>query len=228
MAKPLYFRKRRLLPAVTAAMAGLSALAIAAQDDPNDFKAGAKPATAPASAPDPAIKPATNPLQGIKPRVPDSAQKGVILLSDGTRLEGKIWSTLDTPYRVWIEENKNYKDIDLAMVKQIEVRVLAETMEEDWRWLKEGSDQKVYSGKKYPRVALAYKFTLTNGQSLEGTVLGLIYLDDAAKTRTLTLYKEYRGTLDETLKDLVYIKSIQLDPAPASTEKKTTKLPLLD
>jgi hypothetical protein len=204
-----------------------------AQDDPNDLRAAAKPATAPATvtAPDSAaMKPTSDALGTQKLKIPAGARKGTIVLSDGTQFDGQIWPNLDTPYRIWVEEAKAYKDIDLASIKTVEVHVLAETMEDDWRWLKEGSDQKVYSGKKYPNVSLAYKFTLNNGQVIEGTVVGLVYVANASKTRTLTLYKQYKGNLDDTLKDLVYIKTITLDPAPAGAaeEKKTTHLPLLD
>ncbi len=208
-------------------------LALCAQDDVNDLRASAKPATAPATlaAPDsPAMKPTSDALGTQKPKIPAAARQGTIILSDGTQFNGDIWTNLNTPYRVWVEAAKAYKDIDLASIKKIDVHVLAETMEDDWRWLKEGSDQKVYSGKKYPNVSLAYQFTLSNGQVIEGTVVGLVYVADASKTRTLTLYKQYKGNLDDTLKDLVYIKSITLEPAAAGApeEKKTTHLPLLD
>ena len=103
-------------------------------------------------------------------------------------------------------------------------------MEKDQRWLKEGSDQKVYSGKQYPNIQLTYQFTLVNGQVIAGGVVAPVYLFDGTKDRTLALYKKYKGTLDETLNDLVYIKSITFNaPAPtaAGTAGKTTKLPLL-
>ena len=102
-------------------------------------------------------------------------------------------------------------------------------MEPDWRWLKEGSDQKIFSGKKYPNLDLAYQFTLLNDQTIEGPVLAPIYTVDGQKTRTLALYKKYKGKLDETLKDLVYIKTITLTPAdPAATPPpQSKKLPLI-
>ena len=68
-------------------------------------------------------------------------------------------------------------------------------MEPDWRWLKEGSDQKVFSGKKYPNVELAYKFTLLNDQTVEGTVVAPVYTFDGEKKRTLApLQKIQRQT----------------------------------
>jgi hypothetical protein len=204
--------------------------ALSADDSIDDLLGAAKPATAPATLTAPGA-PEFLPTSGIvltnKP--PESSSLGTITLSDGTRFEGRIWTGANAPVRVWVEETKSYRDLDLALVRKIEVHVLSQAMEEDWRWLKEGSDQKVYSGKKYPSVSLAYKFTLLNGQQIEGTVVAAIYFADGTKSRTLALYKNYKGNLDDTFKDLIYISSITLDGGtPATQGERTTKLPLLE
>ncbi len=213
---------------------GLGISAAVAEDGVEDLLGAAKPATAPTTLTSPTAtgnKPTADALGTLKPKVPAGARAGTITLSNGIKLEGQIWTTVNTPLRVWIEETKTYRDIDLALVKRVDVHVLAETMEEDWRWLKEGSDQKVYSGQKYPNVSLAYKFTLVNEQVVEGTIVAAVYIADAGKTRTLALYKSYKGNLDETLKDLVYITAITLEAAatgPGTQPARTTKLPILD
>jgi hypothetical protein len=203
-----------------------------AEDDLSDLLQSAKPAaSAPATLTSPtasAFKPTSDALGTLQTKAPAGARLGTITLNNSVKLEGRIWTTLDTPLRVWSEETKSYRDVDLALVKAVEVHVLAETMEDDWRWLKEGSDQKVFSGKKYPNVDMAYRFTLLNDQVMEGTVVAPIYFVDGAKSRTLALYKHYKGNLDETLKDLVYITSITLTPpAPTADNGQTTHLPLL-
>ncbi len=151
-------------------------------------------------------------------------------LNNGTVLKGPIWTTTATPFRLWIEADKVYKDVDFAVVKSIEVHVVSETMEDDWRWLKEGSDQKVYSGKKYPNVELNYRFTLLNDQVIEGSVVAPIYFadpDPPQKTRTFALYKKYKGALDQKLEDLLYVKSIALEPPTTPPAARSSKLPLL-
>ena len=215
-------------------MAALASTALA-DDGVDDLLGAAKPATAPTTLTAPTAaenKPTTDALGTLKPKVPEGSRAGTITLNNGIKLEGRIWTTLGTPLHMSIEESKTYRDIDLDLVQRIDVHVLAETMEDDWRgWLKEGSDQKVYSGKKYPNVSLAYKFTLLNNQEIEGTIVAAVYFADASKSRTLALYKAYKGNLDETLKDLVYITSITLEPATgdsATQPKRTTKLPLLE
>jgi hypothetical protein len=231
-------RTRSWIPPVVAcagvALGLAAALPALAEDSIDELLGGAKPATAPTTLTSPTAtqnKPTSDALGTLKPKIPDGARPGTILLNNGIKLQGHVWTNLNVPLRVWTEDDKTYRDVEMNLVKRIDVHVLAETMEDDWRWLKEGSDQKVYSGKKYPNVNLAYKFTLLNGQTIEGTIVAGIYFADGSKSRTLALYKNYKGNLDETLKDLVYITSITLEPAataPATQPKKTTKLPLLE
>jgi len=205
-----------------------------ADDDLDDILKSSTPAaTAPVEPTAPQTQPsATLPdaLGTMKPRPPAGARIGTITLSNNTKLEGQIYTPLQAPLRVWIDETKSYTDLDLALIKQIDVHVLSENMEDDWRWLKEGSDQKIFSGKKYPNLELAYKFTFPNDQTLEGTVVAEIDIFDGTKKHPLALYKKYHGKLDETLKDLIYIQSITLQPSATTTtqnDAKTTRLPLI-
>jgi hypothetical protein len=195
-----------------------------ADDDLDQLIGGAKPTTAPMTATAPLVV-GGKALQRTGPAKPsDFGRPGTVTLSNGTTLTGKVWSTPTVPLRVWVEAEKTYKNVDWTQIKRIDVHVLAETMEDDWRWLQEGSDQKVLSGKKYPNVNLAYKFTLSNDQVIEGTIVAPIYVEDTGKERTLALYKNYKGNLDETIKDLVYITSVTLDgPATqtAATQPQT-------
>ena len=205
------------------------------EDDIQDLKESATTVT---TAPAEVTAPQTQPGRGVadalgtmKPKAPAGARIGLVTLNNGTRYEGRIWTTLETPFRVWIEELKTYRDVDFALVKTIDVRVVSQSMEPDWRWLKEGSDEKVYSGKKYPLVELSYKFTLLNDQIIEGPVVAPVFCFDGNKTHNLALYKKYKGKLDETLADVAYIQSLTLrasDAVTTANAKKTTKLPLLD
>ena len=175
-------------------------------------------------------QPAVDPLGTIKAKSPLESRIGTVTLSTGTKYEGKIWTTLATPLRVWIDDEKRYNDIEWSLIKSIDVNVLEAQMVDDWRWLKEGSDQKIYSGKKYPNVSLSYTFTLVNGQQITGTVVAPIYVFDGDKIHSYALYKKYKGKLDETMADVVYIKRIVLsgDAATIAADKKlTTKLPLI-
>ena len=198
-------------------------------EDLQDLLKGATTATAPSGDLNPEAE-KNDPLNTRQEHAPAGARIGVITFNEGKPLEGRVWTTLETPIRVWIEPLKMYRDIDWSIIKRVDVVVISETMEDDWRWKKEGSDEKVYSGKKYPNVELAYKFTLVNNQVIEGAVVAPIYFADGLKSRRFALYKKYKGPLDQTLKDLVYIKTIVLQDPPAATrtsDSKTTRLPLI-
>jgi hypothetical protein len=208
---------------------------LAADDDMSDLLQGAKSVTtAPAEVTGPATQPVvgmTDALGTMKGKVPAGAREGTVTLNNGGVLKGEIWTTLETPFRVWVEERKAYEDVDLSLVKGVEVKVAAQSLEEDWRWLKEGSDQKVYSGKKYPLVELGYVFTLVNGQTVEGGVVAPVYVvEENGKRHSLALYKKYKGKLDETMGDVAYIKSIELKEEAAEGNvgaPASGKLPLI-
>jgi hypothetical protein len=200
----------------------------AADDDISDLIGEAKiVTTAPAEVTGPSHD-VPDALGTLKAKAPAGARDGTVVLNNGQSLTGQIWTTLETPLRVWVEATKSYVDVDFGDVARIDVNVLHESMEDDWRWLKEGSDQKIFSGKKYPLVELEYVFTLVNGQKVQGGVVGPIYMTDtAAKKHALALYKKYKGKLDETLKDVAYIKTIELKGAGNAGETRTGKLPLI-
>jgi hypothetical protein len=223
--------KCRALPLLAALAASLvcSAVTLAQEDELTDILNGATTTTAPSGDLNPDAQ-KTDPLGTRQERVPAGARVGVITFNQGKAVEGRIWTTLETPIRVWIEELKMYRDVDWSLIKRVDVVVVSEAMEDDWRWKKEGSDEKVYSGKKYPNVELLYRFTLLNGQVIEGGAVAPIYFADGLKARQFALYKKYKGKLDETLKDLVYIKTIVLQESPAAAranDGKTAHLPLI-
>jgi len=181
---------------------------------------------------DPSTQPVpTDALGTVKAKTPRESRPGTVTLSTGTKVEGRVWTTLATPLRVVLgdTDKATYQDMDWALIQQIDVLVDEAQLEDDWRWKKEGSDDKVFSGKKYPNVVLRYRITATNGKTVEGGVVAPIYINDGTKTRTLALYKKQKGELGETLKDVIYITSIKLTgPADTGTpETHTTQLPLL-
>jgi hypothetical protein len=214
-----------------------AAAAQADDEDVADLLSTARPAaTAPApvtspSAPEFRPTPAASQPAPPAPPIPARARQATLTLSTGKVLTGNVWTTADTPFRIFAADEKTYHDVDLALVARIDVKVLQEGLEDDWRWLKEGSDQKIFSGKKYPAVTLAYRFTLQNGQTVEGGVVAPLYFSDGHTTQTFALYKKLKGPLDSPLKGLTYPRTLTLSASPtpdATTQSaRTTKLPLL-
>jgi hypothetical protein len=193
-------------------------------DDPlDDVRTAAQPTAAPATEP-------TALDSDITP--PSDARTGTITLSDDTPFNGPIWTTPHKPFRIWVDADKTYHDLDLASVQQIDVVVDSARDEPEWRWLKEGSDQKVYSGKTYPALILRYRFTLSDRSTVTGAVTAPIYCVSEGKLRTLPLYKTYNGPIGKTLNDVAYIKQITLGPiaatdTPPDANGFTRHLPLI-
>ncbi len=155
---------------------------------------------------------------------------GVVKLSDGRVISGQVWTTLKTPFRVWLADIKQYRDIDMRLIKQIQVRVLSAREIRDWRYQQEGSDIKNYSGKTRPRISFAYRFTLLSGKAITGTLDAPLYVRSAGHTSNLIMYKRVEGKLGEKLSAVVYVKSVKFKTTAAILHfaaSLTRNLPLI-
>ena len=184
----------------------MSAVATAAEkppvDDDVDFLL--KKAT-PAPATKPSTRPTTSPF---KPSVDDGRRRAIMTLSDGEKIKGRFSTTLDRPFRVFVDEKKEYQDLPFKLVKSIQAKVIWERDEKEWHFKESGSDIKEYSGKTYPARETEYTFTLINGQTVTGAVAAPLYLQTDADDKTFILHKRDKGEVGQTLKQLVYIQRV--------------------
>ncbi len=142
-------------------------------------------------------------------------RQGTVELSDGRVLTGKIWTTLRTPFRVWLDNIKQYRDMDIRLIKSIHVKIIRAHLIRQWRWQQEGSDIKVYSGLTKPRISFAYRFTMVNGKTVTGTLIAPLYVRTAHHRYNLLMYKRIEGKLGEKLGGIVYVKAVHLKVTPA-------------
>lgn len=164
-----------------------------------------KPSTAPATR---AVIPQTKPAGA---RLGAEARKGVMLLSSGEKIEGFFATTAEKPLRVF--DGKEYHDIAWDQIASLEAKILWERDEKEWKFVEGGSDIKEYTGKTYPARELEYVVTLVNGQHVTGGVVAPVYhaATRADPTQLQVLNKRQKGEVGEKLKDLVYIKKIDLE-----------------
>ena len=182
---------------------GASVLAPTPATDPTvDWLMG-RATTAPAS------QPSTQPVGVFKSTAEDGSRPGVVELSDGRRIRGRISTTAEKPLRVWVEERKEYQDVPFETIQSIEATVLWERDEPEWRFAASGSDVKEYSGKTYPGRETSYKLTLTNGQTIEGGVVAPLTIVTEAGSEVFVLHKRDKGSVGQTLGQLVYVKRVQ-------------------
>jgi hypothetical protein len=154
----------------------------------------------------------TQPAALFKNQDNDGSRPGVIELSNGQKLHGKIATTAEKPVRVWVESEKDYEDIPFSLIQSVQSKVLWERDEAEWHFKASGSDIKEYSGKTYPARETQYTLTLVNGQKVEGDVVAPLYFTaDDGKTKTYVLHKRDKGEVGQTLDDLVYVKRVSLE-----------------
>jgi len=158
--------------------------------------------TAPTSQPT-TLPAATQPTTIFKTE-DDASRAGVIVMSDGTTVSGRITTTEDKPLRVWDEQEKQYKDIPFSLIKSIEAEVLWERDEPEWHFKASGSDVKEFTGKTYPARETKFKLTLIDGQTADGGVVAPLFVGD----KTYVLHRRDKGEVGQTLRQLVYVKSV--------------------
>ena len=176
-------------------------------DDPVDFLLR-QSTTAPSSRP---VSAATMPASPFGERTNQEVRRGVVVLSNGQRIVGEVWTTREKPLRIWDDREKEYKDIPFLLVKTIEASILWEREEKEWRFKESGSDVKVYSGKTYPARELKYTIEMENGQKVIGGVVAPVYVATGEKDFKYTLNKRQKGDVGEKLLDLIYIVRIEFE-----------------
>lgn len=161
----------------------------------------------------PATQPATQPASPVSPFVQPKRQLGIparLTLSDGTVLSGRVSTTPGKPIRVWDPQEKEYRDIPLHLIRSLTARVLWERQEDEWQFRESGSDIKVFTGQSYPARETEYAVELVNGQEVIGGIVAPLYLDCGKERRTVVLHKRAKGEIGQLLKDLVYVRRVEL------------------
>ena len=167
-------------------------------------------ATAPAESPETQPRESGAPGQDKDPfRRPD-ALPGVLRTSQGTVLPGWLYTTLDKPWMVWIENEKRWRRIPFVTVLSITAVVVEEKMELKWRWKEMGVPERVYTGESYPSRMLKWRFRLIDGTELVGDVKGQplwVQLADK-KAGPFVLHERLKGTTEQKLNDLVHVQKV--------------------
>ncbi|MCG3179862.1 MAG: hypothetical protein BIFFINMI_02208 [Phycisphaerae bacterium] len=140
---------------------------------------------------------------------------GYIELSDSRVLAGRIYTTRDKPWSVYDAASKSFRRIPPVVVARIDVELIWERDQPEWRWKEGGSDEKVYTGRTYPARLLEFTYTLVNGMKIAGTVQQPIYVlppgsDDPVR---FILHERQKGELGQPLADLPYVEHVVLGQA---------------
>ncbi len=120
--------------------------------------------------------------------------------------------------RVWVEAQKEYKDLPFASIQSIDAQVVWEREEQEWHFKESGSDIKEYSGKTYPARETQYQITLNSGKTITGGVAEPLYLMTPDGHETYALHKRDKGELGQSLDELVYVKHVEFENSGATTK----------
>ncbi|HWE02826.1 MAG TPA: hypothetical protein VG326_10495 [Tepidisphaeraceae bacterium] len=156
--------------------------------------------------------PASQPSPFAPAKDPD-VRDGTVSLSNGEKIHGHLSHTREKPVRVWIESQKEYRDIPFKLIARFTAVATSEYDEKEWHFKESGSDIKEFTGKSYPVREMSYTLTLVNGQTVTGGVVEPIYLERKEGPYTFSLLKRDKGNVGQTLKQLVYVVRIDFDDA---------------
>ncbi len=141
---------------------------------------------------------------------------GKIVFSDGTVLAGDIRTTEGKPLR--LIEAGTARRLDLALPEVYRIRCLLVSEEEYrvWRWVEDGSREKVYTGETYPKREFEAEVVLRNGDIRRGTLVGVLYVyeTEGAKPKRAILKDLDQGEVGEKLTDRVYVESVTFEGPP--------------
>ena len=139
--------------------------------------------------------------------------RGTVIFSDGSAITGVMHCTGFKPLKIFDSKRKKFRYIPLEHMAGLKVEVTKAQMVEHWRFKEESKDEKVYTGRKYPRKDYLCLITLRGGQKLKGTCTAVLYIEAGDEKTRFSLKHYDRGKTGETLEDLVHVSEIRIaDP----------------
>jgi hypothetical protein len=193
-----------LLGLTSIASAGTNPTSVpAVQDNLGYWLGQAKPAAATSPAGNSA---ASQPAASLR----EDALPGAIELSDGFVLGGFLYTTRDSPFVVYLEQEKVYRRIPPIAVLSITAIIKDQTVEPQWRWKEMGAPERVYTGRQQPVRRLEWKFRLIDGSTVTGIVKSQpIWIEqDGKKLGPFILQERSQGSEGTNPADLGYIRKV--------------------
>jgi hypothetical protein len=178
-------------------------------------------ATAPATATVPAA--GRNPLGGGNRFSREDALPGVAILSDGTLIPGRIYTTRDRDLEVWIESEKRWRHIPLILLLGVEAVVTEEAMDKEWRWKEMGSPERYYTGRQRPFRRFLWKLHLIDDTYVTGAIKGQPIWIDTGRRKVkgpYLLHERSVGEYGQALEDLVYLRRMVISRRAMKAARK--------
>ena len=166
--------------------------------------------------------PPPNPFEKPPAERPD-AVPGRLERSDGGVFRGRLYLTRDKRLELYADAEKKWHQLKLEDLAALRWEVEFEQEEREWRWKENGSDEKVYTGRK--KVDRRYRTVAKrkDGTEIRGHIRGtVIYVKpEKGEERRFFLYWNQPADFDQKPEDLVYVKEVVFgEEAAKEPEKK--------
>jgi hypothetical protein len=148
----------------------------------------------------------------------EAGRPGTVTLSSGEVLAGTLRLTRGKGLELFETTLRRRLTIRLEEVARLAALPEHEEMAQAWRFLEEGSPEKVKLAYRYPLRKILTEITLRSGASLRGHLVAApLYVRAAEGERKVLLLADQKGEPDQALADLVYVREVALDgpAAPA-------------
>jgi hypothetical protein len=136
--------------------------------------------------------------------------RAVVTMSNGERAEGTLaFASSRKPQFFDVQKSKRF-DLDPAEIARVTVTVEEEKLEQGWMFLEESRHDKVKLPYTYPLRKLMTAVTLTSGETIQGHVTAVFYLETDEDRRRFFLLADQKGEKGQKLEDLLYVQSLVL------------------
>jgi hypothetical protein len=151
---------------------------------------------------------------------PTVEPNGYLVLSDGSKLEGRISITPGMLLRIYDRAKKEHVDIALDEIAQIDVEIEKQWLDREWRWKEAGSIEKVYTDEFYYNHKYLSTLTLRDGTKIQGDLNAVLYFENAAGKRKFFLRKFLTGPHgpQQAVPEIVFVRQVVLQQEAKEAE----------
>ena len=128
---------------------------------------------------------------------------GSIQFSNGDIVEGVLSVTPGSPIK--IQAGKTLEEIPFQSIREIRFRPRKETMEQKWRFVEAGRNEKKRWGAPYPIREITATVYLAGNKTMAGHLYTtVVYIENVGKTTKTVIKAKDKGAEGERLEDVVY------------------------
>jgi len=140
-----------------------------------------------------------------------TATPAVVTFSNGTAVAGEIQVIGSRPLTMVENGARHQTKFRLEDIVSIEHTPETATMERPWVFKESGKADKVYLEGEYPLLNFKTRITLINGNEATGHIISVaISFKSEQGKRKFFLKRQIKGTKEQKLEDVVYIRTIRL------------------